>query len=763
MSEWDQFPLVAPAGSGWAGLPQNSQDPRPDLPVSQDDLDSPIPTQLLQAGRDILDQAVSGEPIKIPESPGGPHADPWAAFPVVKPKTAGADAMRARGFKSPDPAAANAIAAAGIQSAQDEAMIAANPVLARTSKVLQGVPFVGQWLDEGAGVVLGPEAQSRIRGVESAMERERPKESAALQLGGGVLGTLAALPAITSAAALTPAAITPTSLGMQTVTGLGLGAATGAGEGAVSGAGAANEGDRGEGARRGAIVGGVLGGGIGAAAPAVASGARSALSFIKGSDISTISSELGISAKAAKAVKAALDGEDLSAAAANLQRGGADAMLVEAGPSTKALGDAVATSGGEATRIMRDAIDNRTSAAAGRMQGVLDDALGKPSGRADLAANIRNAMKAARQKAYEGAYSTAIDYSSPAGKRVEELLSRVPPKTMAQAVRKASDRMVYDGMPGQILASVGDDGKVTFKEMPNAMQLDYIKRAFDDLASDGKDTVTGKLSSDASFAAKIARDVRNAHGAANPAYREALRTGADSIQAENAVEVGYKALAPSTTREAFRTSLSGMNADQRRIAKAGVRQYFDDAMANVRSIMSDPGANTDAREAVKALRDLSSRSARDKLTLLLGQDAPRLVKQADELATAFEIQAAMSTNSKTAIRQAVQGSVEKTTEPGPVGRLLSGEPINAAKRLAQIFTGATPEARDAAKSGIYAEIASALTQTKGQDARTALSLVSKAMKGQAVSEAKARYMARLVTSALGASAYRLGTQELQSP
>ena len=55
----------------------------------------------------------------------------------------GADAMRARGLASPDPAAANAEAAAGVQQARDQALIAENPVGARAVSLLQGAPFVG--------------------------------------------------------------------------------------------------------------------------------------------------------------------------------------------------------------------------------------------------------------------------------------------------------------------------------------------------------------------------------------------------------------------------------------------------------------------------------------------------------------------------------------------------------------------------------------------------------------------------------------------
>ncbi len=171
-------------------------------------------------------------------------------------------------------------------------------------------------------------------------------------------------------------------------------------------------------------------------------------------------------------------------------------------------------------------------------------------------------------------------------------------------------------------------------------------------------------------AARIAKDIRNAHAGANPAYREALRTGMDSIQSEKAVETGYKALMPGTTRESFANDIRGLNDSQRGAAKLGVRQYIDDQTANVRAIMSRPGG-TEIGEAMKGLKDLSSRASQSKLAALLGgKEAKALADEADRLSTAFEIQAAMAQNSKTAVRQAVQASVDQSAAPNVVQKLM---------------------------------------------------------------------------------------------
>jgi hypothetical protein len=340
------------------------------------------------------------------------------------------------------------------------------------------------------------------------------------------------------------------------------------------------------------------------------------------------------------------------------------------------------------------------------------------------------------------------------------VLARAPTKTMNAAIDKANEVLKWEEGAKQIMASVGDDGKVVFKEMPNAMQLDEIKRGFDKIVKDGTDSVTGKMSSDAEFAARVAREIRNAHAAANPAYVKALQTGMDTAQSTEAVETGYKAL--TVTPEVTARALRGSNKDAHAAARIGLRQYIDDQMGAARAIMSRPGLGEDGiGEAQTAIRALSSRRSRDAMTMIVGKDATeKLMGQIDEMKTAFEIQAALSRNSDTGVNLAVRSSIDASTEPGVIGKLMEGSPINATKRFAQLFTGATPEAVEAAKAGIWSDIAKALTTTKGENAERALRIVNKAIAGQKFTADEARASGRLIATVLGAGAYREGTRAL---
>ena len=94
---------------------------------------------------------------------------------------------------------------------------------------------------------------------------------------------------------------------------------------------------------------------------------------------------------------------------------------------------------------------------------------------------------------------------------------------------------------------------------------------------------------------------------------------------------------------------------------------------------------------------------------------------------------------------------------GIVRNLMAGEPINATKRLVQALTGETAEAQELRRLGIYEEIATALTQTRGPRAQAALTRINAAMNGQTMSEQSARMIANTLT----ASGVLVGGREAQ--
>lgn len=629
----------------------------------------------------------------------------------------------------------------------------AGGVLSKAIKVQQGLPFIGEYIDEAYGL-FDPRMRDTTRAISGAMDRQHPVQSAALNAAGGVLGSvplaIAAGPSIVAAA--------PEALGAKMITGAVTGAALGGTEGLASGYGAGDDGNRLDSALQRGALGAAMGGFLGAAAPAAAKGLSNLLEWMKGYDINVISRTLGVNKDAAKVIKAAVASDDFSAAESALRRAGGDAVLADASPGTAQLLDTAVQTSGAAARVARDAVETRASKANTRLAGAMDALLGPPEGVKAAAKGIASKTAGVRATAYERAYSSAINYADDTGRAVEGVLQRIDPATLKSAIGEANDAMRAAGMKNQqIMAEISKNGEVTFREMPNVQQLDEIKKALGALGRAEVDQF-GRPTGKGIRANKLAADLRDAISNAVPSYKTAVKLGGDKIAEDQALDLGRKLLSPATTREAVRTAMDGASREAKAAARQGLRSHIDDALANVARTITDP--NTDAREALKLIKDMSSRANKDKVAEVMGSRAKPLFDMLDEVSAHFELRSATARNSATASRIAGKEAVDAVTADGPLRQLMQGEPIAAMRSVVKAITGQTGEAQAARKQAIYVDIAKALTQKKGAAAEQALKTITGAIQGQPISSADAIRIARAVTTGGALAAYQTGTQFL---
>lgn len=639
------------------------------------------------------------------------------------------------------------------QSAEDQITLSRTPyAVSLAVKAAQGIPFAGEYIDEFQGT-FDPRGMAETRAIRGAMDREHPVASAVAGTVGGVVGAvplaMAAGPAVLSAAPAAPLA--------QAAAGAASGAAAGAIEGAVSGYGAGDDGNRAASAAQRGLIGGALGGIMGGVAPAVAKGAGNLWQRYKGSDVKVIANELGISDAAARVVKKAIEGDDLVAAQAAIDRAGSGGMLADAGPGTQKLLDAAAVYGNNAPGMVRDVVDSRAAASGRAMQDALDATLGTPQGQEALSAGIRAGTAGARQSAYDAAYAAPIDYSSNNGKMLESLFSRVP----AAAWKRANELMRLEGAQSdQILAQIADDGAVTLSRLPDVRQLDYLTRALNDVAdaADGQGKLGGTTAVGRATG-NLAKNIRSTLRSAVPEYGKALDTAADAIGQKKATDLGYDLLRAGTRRETVSTALDGASKAEINAAKLGVRSYIDDTLANVRASVTSP--DLDINEFRRMTGELRSRAARDKMTALLGkQEADALYSTLDKEITSLELRAALATNSKTAARQGVNDSVMAETGPGVLNRLAQIDPLHPNKLIVESLTGTSDAARQLRASGIYDEIANVLLTKKGSDAKMALAMINRARQGQPLTDAQAQLIGRVVGTSVLIGGHQSGTQAL---
>jgi hypothetical protein len=340
-----------------------------------------------------------------------------------------------------------------------------------------------------------------------------------------------------------------------------------------------------------------------------------------------------------------------------------------------------------------------------------------------LRANIASSSAGARRAAYDGpggAYDAAIDYASDKGRKLEELLKRVDQSDInaANALMRAEGHQSK-----QILARIADDGTVTYQRMPDVRQIDYITRALNDraAANAGLGALGGQTNAGRVYG-NLAGDLRGAAKDAVPEYRVALETAADPIGRSKAVEFGSTMFRREVTRDEVGNQVLRMTGPERKAAQQGLRGQIDELLANVARTVTDD--DTAAREGIAALKQLSTRANREKVTILLGkQDADKLFARIDQAAKSFELRANVTTNSKTFQRQEMERRMQATTAPdGPLATMMRGEPLNAGKRTIQLMTGQTPEVALRQQDEIMTEVVRLLT-ARGLDADQALQVL----------------------------------------
>jgi len=130
------------------------------------------------------------------------------------------------------------------------------PIASRGASAMQGVPFVGEYIDELVGMA-NPRVQQNIRAAQSAMSEERPFMAGALQTGTAIAAT----------APLLPVRVAGTTVERALKTS-GLGTLFGGAEGGISGYGRGETPEqRMESAKSGAMYGAAGGAAGGFAAP----------------------------------------------------------------------------------------------------------------------------------------------------------------------------------------------------------------------------------------------------------------------------------------------------------------------------------------------------------------------------------------------------------------------------------------------------------------------------------------------------------------
>lgn len=640
----------------------------------------------------------------------------------------------------------------------NQGLIQENPAAARAAAATQALGFgAGSFYDEFLEALGFENTGKGMRALAKAMQSEKPLETLALQAGVSIAdATMLArsFPKVAQAFAGNPANSIPGNMLRGGIAG-GLAGAT---QGGIMEAGQADPGSRLSAGGMGALTGGVGGTAIGSVTPLAGMGARNLMEYVKKSDVAAISTAMGVSRNAAAVIKNAFNrGGDINTAIAQVELAGENGMLVDAGVAARALADAAANSGdNRAGQIIGNALEDRASAVKAELDTTLDQELGEGyKGAIEATRVISGRTKKARETAYTEAYNTPIDYGTGSpGEKILAVLDRIDSKTMKQAFEEANAEMQNAGYSPQFLFKIDDNARVYKEEIPNVVQLDYLKRALNTLAESNRDPKNFALTAKGRRYAGQASDLRKALGDAIvndkgvKVYNKAVELGGEKIAEENAYRIGNDALKAKTGVEnVFETLGTNPTFAQREAAKMGMRTYIKQILGDVRKVASNP--DLEARQLDAFYKLTSSENARNKIKLVMGSEADALLKQIDEVGQTAIVRSAFNINSKTNIRGNIQSDVEELTKLGAVGDLFQAKPLAAMQKIVSEITGFTDEFTVNRKNAIYEELAEVLTRRGTDEAVTALRMLEQARLGTRPTKEQNEALANALVIGLG--------------
>ena len=650
-----------------------------------------------------------------------------------------------------------------------EDIVNQNTFLARGGVFQSGYLFVGEGIDEAyeiAGNSLGKDGAKLREDYNlrlKAFKETRPKEYMAWKTAGALYSTLPALISLPPTMYTWMASL---PLPLAVTAGAGSGGAFHFAEGAVSGWLASDEGRRGEDAMQKGVDQGIFGmmfGGLIPVAPKfLAYGWHRVRNGVLRDPIDKISEAFQISKGAAKMLKKTIlaSGDSLEKVLKDLRLGaGSQAMVGDATEATKTLLDMIAASGNEAAEIVTGNILKRSElvskstdkalnkniaelppmAGTKKTDGILEDA---------NQVQINQALKSKpkRDKAYETAYNTKINYNSPEGKALLDVLKRIPNDLKDAATKEANGILQMEGKEvGQMVLEVGKDGLLKYKTQPNMMQLDYIKRALSELAYDPV-----KVSGLSGSAGKMRYQLTQALKNVNKNYDKALKLGQENITRKNAVEIGENAMKPSVTVAELSRKLGDKNIgrEERQMVALGLRAELDRMLGNVKATAA---SGSDVQAMKKLLAEFSSKNARKKLKLLIPDEKKfnAIVKELNKARAVINLQNAVNMNSKTYTRTALNEEVLDVVEGGAVKTLfMQGNiPLATTRLVDKVLRIKEITAQD--RAIIMRELAQVLVEKRGGAATKQFSDLYKAFKDKAMNERQYKELLNFMASRLG--------------
>ena len=686
------------------------------------------------------------ETLDIPETGGRLYRTPDGQVGYVDPTYSTTDPLIIQRIQTGEPL--ESILGQGFQ----ESAIQRNPALARAVTYGAGLPFVGEYIDEMAGMMSGPEAETGAKTLRTAMEEQRPVESIAGQVATGVATTA-------PMGTLMPAQTT-TRLGRAIERGV-QGGVFGGIEGGVSGYGAGTTPEeRADIAKERGLFGLALGAPLGAGGGLI-EGAYEAARRV---NITDLSRELGISDDAATIImREAMSGSSAADIDKRLSDMGSSARLANAGPAAKNLLDIIQAQSPQALETVTAGVRQAGREIRSEFDQSMDDLLGQaPIGPKAVFQEIRERTAPERDRLYNEAYTSIINYGSEKGEELLSVINRVPERYLEEAAQKANDLIQIEGLFVPQIKVVERNGRKVIEEQPNIIQLDYLKRGLNDIVMDNTDNITREISSEGMNARRLSADLNNALQNISPAYKKAVEAGFDTIQESEATRLMMNF--NKSRFEDWRNLIVRASGETRQQIKESMkkmlRSNIQESLDNARATLQNPESTAESvNAALKVFKDYTTGAARNKLRLLMnGEEFRAFNQQMKKIGEQLDLQSKTARGSQTALRTQGAERVARVAEPGVVDLATSGEIASAGRQAIKSIIGPIAD-DDIELMNILNEVGSSLLQRRGDaEARRIAGIIRRIRDNEPVTAQEAQQAGQVIQSYIRSGIYEPAQQ-----
>lgn len=506
------------------------------------------------------------------------------------------------------------------------------------------------------------------RARDRAFDKANPIASNVAQIGGGVAGTAAALPA-------SVLKLPATYLGA-----VKQGAKVGGAAGAIGGFG---EGEQGLGNRAAnAAVAGTFGAGLGAALPAALVPAKKGIEAVRRA-VGAYDPEQLAMGKVGQAFER--DSIPVEEAGTRLAMSDKPQTLFDVGgENVRGLARAAAGSPGPAKQSAVRMLEERQAGQAGRVSSNIDNTMRSAGG--GFYENIDDLLRqrsTGSRPLYDEAYAHNDGFAW--SDTLHDLMKRPAVKeALSRAERLAADEGVA---AKELTFSRKADGSSVAEQYPTFRGWDYVKRGLDDVVDSNRNPY-GRLNQQGRAVDQIRRAVLDELDHINPKYAEARSAYAGPSRSLEALEMGRKALTADS--EITAREIAKLSQGDRDFFREGLKRAIQDIVQNT----------PDGADAVK--RIFGRPALREKIEAAF-QDRMAFAK----FRSAMEAEAAMYRNaqsvsprsgSQTELRMAEKADLGDSSMLGDVATaMVSGaSPWRAvlgqiADRSARALSGVTPK------------------------------------------------------------------------